>query len=556
MESTEPLDLVVLGGTVLTPDAIAAGIGGGRRAIGIRSGVIVAIAPEHEAREAGWLDTAVRVADFGEAAIVPGLVDAHIHPIMGLSLTRGIDLSGIRDRQGVRSAIAEYVAGADPAQEWILGWGLDPAVFENGEFSNALLDGVDGGRKVFITLFDSHSALASKAAIASAGVRGDERFANGSAIGLDAQGRPSGLLYEFAAQQLVSRLIPEQTFEERVGRLAEVLDGMASTGLVAGHMLDLVAEDSFELLDELERRQELPITLRVSPSVFPGFTDADLERHLAVQQLRGRRWHVRGVKLMIDGTIDNGTAWLSHPDTRGESTRSLWLDPAEYQRAVRYFHAHGIPTATHAIGDRGVEFVAETLASLEPSALRHRIEHIETIPDHVVELIQRSGAAASMQPTHCTLYVRADHTDNWSQRLGRERADQGWRTKDLRERGVTLTLGSDWPIAPWDPRGIIASAQLRRPPGRQSIEPVHAEQGLTAREALAGYTTEYWRSVGEDGGRIEVGARADLAVFELNPLTARPDDFADAGVLATVVEGSLLDRRRTPEVGRRAEATR
>ncbi|NDY74779.1 amidohydrolase family protein, partial [Desulfobacter hydrogenophilus] len=151
---------------------------------------------------------------------------------------------------------------------------------------------------------------------------------------------------------------------------------------------------------------------RISPSVFPGFTRDDLERHLELQRRAGRRWHVRGVKLMIDGTIDNGTAWLFEPDSRGQSTRSLWLDPAEYREAVRFFHEHGIPTTTHAIGDKGISFVAETLGALPAGDVQHRIEHIETLPDEVLDQVIAAGAAASMQPTHCTLYTRADHTDN------------------------------------------------------------------------------------------------------------------------------------------------
>ncbi|WP_431219964.1 amidohydrolase [Leifsonia xyli] len=536
---TDTVDLLLIADTVLTPEVIASPSGRSphRMAVAVRDGMITQVLPEENAREAGLHERAERVIDLGDATVSAGFVDAHIHPIMGLQITRGLDLSGITDREAVRAAVGGYVAGRPADEEWVLAWGLDPAVFEGGEFGNDLLAGVDGGRKLFITLFDGHSALASAAAIEAAGVRGDETFPDASVLGLDAAGRPNGMLFEFAAQELVLRHIPELTFDDRVQHLAGLLAGMASTGIVAGQMLDLMAADSFDLLDELERRQDLPIRLRISPSVFPGFTRGDLERHLRHQERAGRRWYVRGVKLMIDGTVDNGTAWLFEPDTKGESTQSIWLDPAEYREAVRFFHEHGVPTTTHAIGDKGIAFVAETLSALPASDVQHRIEHIETLPDEVLDEIIASGAAASMQPTHCTLYTRADHTDNWSQRLGDERADRAWRTRDLRDRGAILTLGSDWPIAPYDPRGVVAAAQLRRPAGREDVEPVRPDQSLSASAALEGYTSEYWRSVGEPGGRIEAGLPADLTVWELNPLTADPDAFAESAVLLTVVGG-------------------
>ncbi|GAA4155471.1 amidohydrolase [Leifsonia shinshuensis] len=536
---TDTIDLLLIADTVLTPEVIASASGRSpeRTAIAVRDGIIVGIASEAGAHAAGWPAAAAEVLDVGDATVSAGFVDAHIHPIMGLQLTRGLDLSGITEREAVRSTIAAYVPERPADEDWILAWGLDPAAFGGREFGNDLLTGIDGGRKLFITLFDGHSALASAAAIEAAGVRGDEVFSDASALGLDADGRPNGMLYEFSAQDLVLSHVPELTFDDRVQQLADLLGGMAATGIVAGQMLDLMAADSFDLLEELERRQDLPIRLRISPSVFPGFTREDLERHLRFQELAGRRWYVRGVKLMIDGTIDNGTAWLFEPDTKGESTQSIWLDPAEYREAVRFFHEHGIPTTTHAIGDKGIAFVAETLSALPASDVQHRIEHIETLPDEVLDEIIASGAAASMQPTHCTLYTRADHTDNWSQRLGDERADRAWRTRDLRDRGAILTLGSDWPIAPYDPRGVVAAAQLRRPAGREEVEPVRPDQSLSARAAVEGYTSEYWRSVGEPGGRIEPGLPADLTVWALNPLTTDPDAFAESPVILTVVGG-------------------
>lgn len=543
---SERLDLVIVASTVLTPSSIAGERPDGRVAVAVRDGLIAGVAAEQEARTAGWFDSADRVVDVGDATVTAGFVDAHIHPVMGLRLTRGLDLSGITERDAVRQTIGDYVdslggEGSDGAAgDWVLAWGLDPAVFDGGAFGNDLLDGVDGGRLLFITLFDGHSALASKAAVAAAGIRGDEVFPDASSLGLDDAGHPTGMLYEFSAQQLVLPHIPDLTFDDRVEQLRLLLRGMAETGIVAGQMLDLMDPDSFDLFAEAERRGDLPISVRISPSVFPGFTDADLERYVGYQSLAGRRWHVRGVKLMIDGTIDNGTAWLFEPDSRGESTDSLWLDPAEYQRAVRFFHDRGIPTTTHAIGDKGISFVATTLGALEPNGTQHRIEHIETLPDDVLDQIMAAGAAASMQPTHCTHYTRADHTDNWSQRLGDTRADRAWRTRDLRERGAIVTLGSDWPIAPYDPRGILAAAQLRRPAGRPEIEPVVPDQALTARASLEGYTSEYWRSVGETGGIVAVGMPAHLTVFADDPLRTDPDAFAETAVLLTVVAGQVV----------------
>ncbi|GAA1951403.1 hypothetical protein GCM10009776_11720 [Microbacterium deminutum] len=46
--------------------------------------------------------------------------------------------------------------------------------------------------------------------------------------------------------------------------------------------------------------------------------------------------------------------------------------------------------------------------------------------------------------------------------------------------------------------------------------------------------------MGEHGGRLAVGERADLTVFADNPLTTDPDEFAGSPVLLTLVDGAVV----------------
>ena len=149
-----------------------------------------------------------------------------------------------------------------------------------------------------------------------------------------------------------------------------------------------------------------------------------------------------------------------------------------------------------------------------------------------------------MQPTHATDYTRADHSDNWSRRLGTERANRAWRCRDILDAGATLVIGSDWPVAPFDPRGILAAAQLRRPADRPDLAPVALEQALTAQQALTAYTRAGAIVAGEEreAGRIAVGFRADLTGFAVDPLSAPPDELAEAPIALTVVDGVVRHR--------------
>ncbi|GAA3701197.1 amidohydrolase [Arthrobacter ginkgonis] len=534
MNPNHPIDLAIVSTSILTGADLAKVQG----VVAIDAGRVVAVGSSDSLQE--LTARARRVIDVGGATVVPGLIDAHIHPILGGEFARGADLSGVTTWDAARSLLAEHAATHSGDGEWVLGWGLDPAVYGTRPFSNALFDGILDGRRAYVTFFDGHAAVVSAAGLAAAGLSGARDLPGSSRVGVDAHGRPTGMLFESAAMNLVSRGLPERGFGERLDDLHQILTQMASSGLVAGQMLDLGTPDALDLLEALEERADLPIRLRISPWIMPGDTAEDVERVIGLQGRHGRRWHVHGVKLMMDGTIDNGTAWLFEPDTQGESRQPLWTDPLDLTSVLRRLHDLRIPTATHAIGDRAVSFIAEAISRLPPNGTVHRIEHIETIPDGVLDQVVASGATTSLQPTHCALYSRADHSDNWSQRLGTERANHAWRTGDLRRAGAVVALGSDWPIAPHDPRGIIAAAQTRRPAGRPDIEPVQPQQALSARAALEGYTSQYWLSVGETGGTIEAGARADLTVFLDDPLETDPDDFSSSPVLLTVVDGEIV----------------
>jgi predicted amidohydrolase YtcJ len=95
-----------------------------------------------------------------------------------------------------------------------------------------------------------------------------------------------------------------------------------------------------------------------------------------------------------------------------------------------------------------------------------------------------------------------------------------------------------------DPRPGLAWARLRRAPGHAERTPFLPDQALTGEEALAGYTSEAARIVGEEhvSGRIAPGFRADLTGLGADPVTCSGDDLPEVPVLLTVVGGAAVFR--------------
>ncbi|MFI7103630.1 amidohydrolase [Streptomyces sp. NPDC050161] len=513
-------------------------------AVAVQDGRITAVGDEGDVRD--LRGPATKVIDLGGATLTPGFVDGHSHPVWGVDMATGTDLSGCRGLDDLRAALAAAARELRPGQ-WVTGWGLDHNVFGDRPVHRDLIEDALGGAPAFLRLYDGHSALASGAALAAAGIEGPRTFTQRASVVCDDHGRPTGHLVEHAAMDLLLPVVPRPSAAERRTRLLAALDEMAAAGLTGAHVMDLQSPDAVQLLDGIEAEGHLPLRLRLAPWCMPGIGTEGLDHLVALQQQGGRQWRVDGVKFFMDGTIEGGTAWLERPDCHGEGTEAFWPDPAAYTHAVHHLARAGVRTATHAIGDAAVRHVLDTVELLGDTGAqgrhRHRIEHIETVPTDQLARFAALGVVASMQPLH-TGYTRADHTDAWSQRVGTERAGRAWRCRDLRDAGAVLVLGSDWPIAHHDPRATLAAARLRRPAGELGTAPVTPEQALTGLMALEGLTSHAALAAGEEAqaGRIAPGFRADLTALAVDPVTAPADDVAAAPVRLTMSGGRVTHR--------------
>ncbi|MFJ8015192.1 amidohydrolase [Streptomyces sp. NPDC096339] len=520
-------DTVLTGARVRTLDPARPEAG----AVAVLGGEIVAVGEDSDVRD--WRGPATEVIDLGGATLTPGLTDAHSHPVWGIEMATGTDLSAVRDLDQLRAALR----GAERTKGWIVGHGLDHNAFGGRPVDKALIEEAIDGAPAFLRLYDGHSALVSGAALAAAGITGPRAFAQRSEIVCDGEGRPTGHLVEHAAMALVSPLVPKPSAAQRRAGLVGLLNDMAATGLTGAHVMDLGDGDVPALLSTVEYEGHLPLRLKPAPWCMPGADEDALDELIELQRLHGRHWQVDGVKFFMDGTVEGGTAWLEHADCHGQGTEAFWPDPEAYARAVRVLDAAGVRTATHAIGDAAVRHVLDTVEGIGARArMRHRIEHIETVPDDQLKRFAELGVIASMQPPHAA-YTRADHTDEWSKRLGEERAARAWRCRDLRDAGAVLALGSDWPIADYDARRVLATA--RSPQGAAS-----AGRHLTGLMALEGMTSHAALAAGEEkvAGRIAPGFRADLTAFWLDPVTAGAQELLETPIRLTMSGGRITHR--------------
>jgi predicted amidohydrolase YtcJ len=531
-------DLAIVGASIRTLDP-------GRphaSAVAMRDGVIVAVGTDAEVRAA--CDASTELIDGHGMALVPGLVDAHIHPFSA-ELTTGADLTRCASLQELQDALAAERTRVG-AEGWVRGWGLDYGVFRTTGIDGRLLERAVGDRPALVTFMDCHTALASPRALQLAGVGAQASFAERAEV-VAHDGVPTGELREPPAIRLVSRLIPPPTEAERQAEMAAIQRRLNAVGITGAHVMNgdpAILDD----LRALETAGELTVRMVMPLRVHPQTTAEEIEEYLSLRDAAGRLWRGGVAKFFIDGVIDSGTAWLDEPDTLGDGTAPFWPDVERYTDAVGLFAGAGFQCATHAIGDRAVRAALDAYTAAPSTGVRHRIEHLETMKDADVPRLARESVVASMQPLHMQ-WREPDGSDSWATRLGQERAARGWRTGDLLRSGAVVALGSDWPVAGFDPRSAMAWARLRRKPGQPLAAPWNPEQAMSAEQALAGYTSAPAWAVHDESvsGRVAVGRRADLTAFAEDPVECSADALPELPVALTVVDGRIVFRGERTE---------
>jgi predicted amidohydrolase YtcJ len=473
--------------------------------------------------------------------VVPGLIDSHIHPFHGSETAVGADLTGLRTLDEVRDALAEERRRCGDG-EWVRGYALAYEAFAETGISGGLIDDVVAGSPTLLSFFDFHTALANDAALTLARVDGPRAFGQAAEI-VCLDGRPTGELREPAAVALVHDVIPPPTEGQRLAAYVRTFGRLNAVGL-AGCCVMVGSPALYDVCRELEARGELTCRLWVPLHQPPEVTDDEVAAQLGLAGEHGRLWRGGVAKFFIDGVVEPGTAWLYEPDANGGGTVPFWPDPDRYAEVVRRFAQAGFQCATHAVGDRAVRAALDAYrAAGAPPTGHHRIEHIETLQDADLPRLAAEGVAASMQPLHLG-YNRGDRSDPWSQALGRERCDRGFRTREILDSGAILALGSDWPVARFDPRLGMGWARLRRDAGHPELGQYNPEQALSGLETLAGYTTAPAVIVGESHrqGRIAPGFRADLSAFAEDPVEIDADELPTLPVVLTVVDGRVVFR--------------
>ena len=531
-------DLVLFNGKVITVDRSFAV----HNAVAIIGDRIMAVGNDDQMKTVAGPST--RMIDLKGRAVIPGLMDNHLH---GAGGGPGVDLSRARSMADVMTALQARVQASKPGD----------VIVSNSDWHEAQLkeqrlplrDDLDtvAPQNPVVLVRGGHEYILNSAALSRSNITPDTPQPPGGRITRYPDGRLNGELVD-TAKALV-RLppapprTPQQQLEDRVADYKK-LNEAGLTGI--RHPGISIAE--YRMLQEIQKRGLL--TIRINALLRPAIGPTAMEPLIGnsgIKQGEGDEWlRIGGIKLAVDGGFEGGLMrdlyekpWDENGTFRGLQT----IDTERYISIVRALNREDWRVATHAVGDAAIDLVlnAYEKANAERSIVDRRwsIEHAFIgRPDHLPRM-KALGVAIAAQ-NH--LYLAGPSLVKY---WGATRAGITTPVKMYLDAQLPVSSGTDAPVVPYPPLWTLYHFVTRDTITGGVLGP---DQRVTRQQALRMATiNNAWLALEErTKGSIEPGKFADLVILSEDPLTCSEAQLRDAKVLATLVGGKVVAGSLSP----------
>jgi predicted amidohydrolase YtcJ len=547
--AAQEADLIVIGarawtGDTTRPRAEAVAVLGNRiLAVGDRAAV-------RAHRGAG-----TRVLEVSGGFVLPGFIDNHTHFSQAGALLLGVNLLDV----ATEPALVERVRQARdrlPPGAWIVGgdWGAYEAWAQGStgrrDTSAArppfaphrdMIDSLTPGTPALLSRWDRSAHLANGRALSLAGATCDWDGVECVA------GRATGRLSPAAAAR-VREAIPPKSLEQRLAEARSALAQLSQFGVTTIH--DNTSPEQLVVYEELRRRGELTVRVYARPTLDKW----ESLRAVGIRHGFGDDWiRIGGLKGFVDGIMGNSSARFYQPyRTSGErgSWRTMMEPAGNMYRLLLGADSAGHWPQVHAIGDEAIDTLLtlyqRVMAVNGPRERRFRVIHVQVIRGpEVAARMARLGILAEVQPYHAIDDMR------WMEERIGDRARWAYAFRTLRDAGVRLSFGSDWPgtNASWytaNPILGIYAAVTRQTLDGTPAGGWYPEERVDVETALRAYTANNAWAAGEEDrkGRLAPGCLADLVVLDGDPFAVAPARLKDLRAVVTILDGRVIHDAR------------
>ncbi|MGE8187504.1 amidohydrolase [Pseudomonas sp. NPDC086278] len=566
-------DMVLRNGYVYTVD----GNNSVQQAIAVTGGKIVYVGSNEGV--SAYVGKQTQLIDLAGRMLMPGFIDAHMHPGDG---GRAMTLCDLKYETMTRQVFQQTIQACLDADKdkgpdvWLEVGSWDRMGMDglDGDPDKSTLDALNTKRPIQVRSTDFHTVLTNSRGLEVAGINkhtanpGDGKYVR------DAAGNPNGICEDGAADAMAA-VVPAATDAEKLIQIRAALDAMRQQGITS--FFDaLSGPENGKAFTSLQQSGELTARALLAIKLDPSAAAADPVKTIAEAKTLANVYDqgetkvapgvsMRHVKLFMDGIInapaDTGAMLTPYLHNAGTDKAPKWapgknvgelyfpaqvLKPLLLQAVQAGFDPH-----LHATGDRAVrdsldaiEYVRQQLPG---NAFRPTITHNESVDPADYPRFKALDVTANM--SFQWAQQAPSTVDGTSEHLGVARFARMEPSGSIALAGGRVAYGSDWPVDPLDEFlalkvGVTRSGDPLNPHsyGPKYAGRLNADPALSRAEVLRTITLNAAEQLKLDTvvGSVEVGKFADLIVLDKNFMQVPEDQLARNNVLLTLVGGKVV----------------
>lgn len=483
----------------------------------------------------------VQKVDLDGKCLMPAFVDAHSHIMMNAQMSLFADLSDCSCFDDVVKTLKAYIDKKQLEKgKAIIGFGYDHNfLVEYKHPTKEVLDRVSTEHPIFVTHISGHVACANSLALDLAGVTSETVNPEGGVIGrCEGTQEPNGY-FEEAAMKCVQGVISKRIDAGLTDMMRNMFKIYVKNGVTTIQEGAATAQ-TIKTLKFLSLLKKFPVDVVAYPMIADeGVSVLKKNRKYVGEYHRGLK--IGGYKLILDGSPQARSAWLSKPYLNGDEDYCgyPWMKSEAVEEYIKIALKEGRQVLAHCNGDAASEqFITcyENALTSEKiqGDLRPVMIHCQTVRPDQIKRMKALNMMASVFVGH-VFYWGDVHMKN----MGEDRGNNISPVKCAMDEGLVVNFHQDTPVT--KPKMLHSVwCAVNRISRNGNI--IGAHQAVSVYDALRAVTInaayEYFEE--NSKGSIKTGKNADLVILDKNPLLVDKMNIKDIKVLETIKDGKII----------------
>lgn len=511
-------------------------------AVLVDNGKIIETGSEEEVLELAGREGEFEKVNLNGKTLMPAFIDPHSHISVVAQTAFMADLSETKDFEDIQNVLKKYIKDKNLSEkDSLIGFGYDHNFLtEEAHPTKEVLDEVSETNPIFILHASAHMGVVNSAALELAEIDEQTKDPAGGVVGREEDSsEPNGYLEEAAMDLIQGPVFAniEMDFNELIVEAQnEYLENGITTAQDGASTPDVV-----QLLEGLANEDLLDLDV-ISYPLLSADGQKTLKEHPEIANKYKNRLKIGGYKLLLDGSPQGKSAWLTAPYEGEETYRGYpSYEDKEVKKYIEVALEDNQQLLVHCNGDAAADqllnLYSEALAESDnenKNNLRPTMIHCQTVRNDQLDRMAEINMLPSIFVAH-TYYWGDVHLKN----LGEERGRRISPAKSAFDRGLIVNFHQDSPVVKPLMLHTVWCAVNRITRNGVLIGP---EERVSVYDALKAVTINAAYAYFEEDikGTLEKGKLADLVILDENPLKVDPYAIKDIQVLETIKEGVTL----------------